>query len=95
MRRIYHSDVCAAARVLLAAPEGAREALCDQMLYEAHSADKYARRTGRVHRAWGDGRLAAASMSYPQAPEPPAGSPEFTSCLLTVLTRIVARREGL
>ena len=92
MRAIHHSDVTAAARVLLGMPVEMRESACARMLREAHWADHFTKRTGRVHQLWGNGSLRAAAYGRRLVPEPAALSAEYCNCLMLVLDHVIARR---
>jgi hypothetical protein len=91
MRAIVHADIAATARVILAVPETERSALAQRMLREAHWADHFVKRTGRVHRLWGNGTLRAAAYRRRLAAEPDAGDREYCRCLALVLDLVIAR----
>ena len=91
MRAITHADVTAAARVLLAVPESHRLELCTRMLREAHWADQFVKRKGRVHRLWGNGTLRAAAYARRLGAEPDLGDRDYCSCLALVLDLVMAR----
>lgn len=91
MRALVHADITAAARVLLAVPEPHRAALGARLLREAHWADHFVKRKGRVHRLWGNGTLRAAAYARPLAAEPMAGDQDYCSCLALVLDLVMGR----
>jgi hypothetical protein len=95
MLPVLHGDVVTAARVLLAAPRPERGRMLARMLEEADWADAFRRRTGRIHRLWGDGSLRAAAAARPRAAEPPLDDPDYCRCLLLVFEALLARRAGL
>lgn len=59
MRRLGLDDVVVAARALRAVPPEERRVQVQHWCNEAHCADKYRKRTGRVHPRFGTGSLAA------------------------------------
>ncbi|MBW7921202.1 MAG: hypothetical protein H3C51_03785 [Rubellimicrobium sp.] len=65
MRALLWHDLVLAARVAVLMPEAARHAALVRWLDRAHAADKYRKATGRAHRRWGDGTLAAARRPGP------------------------------
>lgn len=91
MRAIHHSDITAAARVLLAVPEELRAELCQRMLREAHWADHFTKRTGRLHALWGNGSLRAAAHARRLAPEPATLAGEYGACMALVLDHVLLR----
>ncbi|MFT5626597.1 MAG: hypothetical protein ACI9PY_001275 [Ascidiaceihabitans sp.] len=92
MRPVLHSDLTAAARVLLLEPEIKRSEIVSKMMQEAQYADRYTRRLGKPHPQWGNGTLAAAAQKYVMADEPSMDSSEYCKCLTLVLGSLVARR---
>ncbi|MEO0936996.1 MAG: hypothetical protein AAFY38_02455 [Pseudomonadota bacterium] len=92
MRPLEHIDIRDAARVLLAAPAPARDALCRRLLEEADWADAYTRRLGRTHAFWGDGTLSSAARKRVRAREPRLNDLEYCTCLETVLRTILDRK---
>ena len=93
MRRVMHGDLVAAARALLPVPPTQRAAQIARWLAEAHAADRYFRRLGRVHRHWGDGSLRTRVLGVPLPPEPALNQPNYLHCLSCVLNAL-ARRAG-
>lgn len=69
MRALMISDLRAILRVLRLAEERKRVGLCRKILWEAEVADRFTRRLGRVHPAWGSGTLLGAAAAYPMADE--------------------------
>ncbi|MFD2175187.1 hypothetical protein [Rhodobacter lacus] len=66
MRPILIDDVLAAAEAALACPPEARAAALARWLEEAHAADLYRKRLGRVHPAWGIGSLGDRARGEPR-----------------------------
>lgn len=96
MRPVLIGDVQAAALALAALPVAARDAALDRMFARAAAADRFRKRLGRVHPAWGDGTLAAAARAGAggrgAAAEAFLCDPRYLDGLLRVLGRLAARR---
>ena len=92
MRPLEHIDLRDAARVLLAAPEADRKALCSRLLDEADWADAYTQKIGQHHALWGDGTLSAAARGRRRAREPRLNDVDYCTCLETVLQTILDRK---
>ena len=91
MRPILHSDVRAAARVVLAAPAAAREQTCARLLQETDWADRFTKRLGKPHPFWGNGTLLAAAQRYPLAPEPTFDDLAYCTAFEMVLFQLAGR----
>lgn len=85
MRTVSYSDLTVAARALLSVPPSERPKLCSRILCEADWADRYVRKLGRRHPAWGNGTVVAAANSRALAPERSVSDPEYRDCLMIVL----------
>ena len=70
MRAVGLADIELAVRVLLAVPAARRSALMADLLDRADTADRYRKRLGRMHPAFGAGTLASAAGFLPMAPRP-------------------------
>ena len=70
MRAVGLADIELAVRVLLAVPEAQRPALMAELLSRADTADRYRKRLGRMHPAFGSGTLASAAGFLTAAPRP-------------------------
>jgi len=92
MRAVTHGDVVSAARCLLTLPEAERAWAMDRMLMQAHAADRYARRLGRVHPIWGAGTLSDVARAGRLPPEPGLEDRAYCSCLELVFARLTAWR---
>lgn len=90
MRVVLHGDVSCAARALHAVPGAQRPGLCRQIIAEAEAADRFFRRNGRAHAAWGNGSLMAAARKYPLADEPSFDNMDYCACVVMVLTALQA-----
>lgn len=84
MRPVLHSDVVAAARVLLALPKGGRLQAMRKMLERAGAADLYRKRLRKHHPDWGNGSLMAVAMGHEMRPEPFMDDPDYCRCLMVV-----------
>ena len=85
MRPVLHGDVSNAARALLAVPLAQRADLCRRLIVGAECADLHVRRTGRVHKEWGNGSLMAAARTQALAPEPSFDDAAYCACFELVL----------
>ncbi len=92
MRPVVYADMVAAARALLALPEGQRRGKMQQMLDQAAAADLYRKRLGRGHPLWGNGCLMAVASRRPAPPEPFLDDPQYCKCLILVLETLLAWR---
>lgn len=92
MRPVLHSDVVIAARALLAAPRGQRQALVRGFLRRAVLGDGFRQSTGKIHPIWGDGSLEGAARLSNLAPEPYLDDPEYCRCLITVFEMVLRFR---
>lgn len=94
MRPVLYSDLRAAALAVLAVPEGARPSLCTQLLREADFADKFVRRTGRLHPDWGNGTLMAVARLRHLASDRTFDDPGYCSAFQLILSGLIARKIG-
>lgn len=92
MRPVLLSDVTAAARVLLGVAAARRIACCERMIREADHADRYVRRSGRLHPDWGNGTLLAAARTRPLQAEPGFDDLVYCECFEIVLHALRRRR---
>jgi len=89
MRQVLHGDIIAAARSLLEiAPQDRAAAIC-VMLYHAHSADKFRKRTGGSHRQWGNGSLMTAASPRPKQGEPSLSDLDYLAALQLILHAVL------
>jgi len=94
MRPVLHSDVVAAARVLLRLPDGCRRREMRRLLEQAAVADLYRKRLRQVHPQWGNGSLMAAAGARDMAPEKFLDDPDYCCCLMLVFEVLLDwRRE--
>lgn len=93
MRPVLHSDVVAAARVLLLLPQQDRQAVMRQMLEQASNADLHHKRLKRGHPVWGNGSLMAAAMIRDLAPEPFLDDAEYCRCFMVVFEELIRWRS--
>lgn len=81
MRPVTITDLCAAARVLLALPEARRGAGMAALIARAETADRHRRETGCAHPAWGNGTLLSAALAHPSRDPAAPGAPDYLACL--------------
>ncbi len=93
MRPFVHEDLVAAARRLLSVAPPLRRRRLLLMLAQAEAAHRHLRRSGRVHRLWGNGSLADVAQMARLPPEPELGDSDYLRCLLLVLEEALARRD--
>ena len=91
MRPVVFTDVAFAARALLALPPDLREGRAVRLVRQAAVADRYRRRFGKSHPAWGKGSLMAAAGRLPRSPVESFEDPGFCACFAMVLGALVAR----
>jgi len=91
MRPVTLTDLSAAARVLLALPEGRRAAGMAALIARAEAADRHRQTTGRLHPAYGNGTLLAAALAHPAADPARPGAPEYLACLALAAGALVGR----
>jgi hypothetical protein len=89
MRPVLIGDVIAAARVLFVLGEEHWTGCIDRLIWQAQVADRYRRRLGRPHPAWGNGSLMAVAGAEPKADaEPFLSDPRWLRALSCVLDRL-------
>ena len=94
MRPVLHSDLRMAARALMAVPAGDRASFCTRLLEQAELADRYTRRLGKLHPAWGNGTLSGAAQGHPLGRERSLDDPDYRLACQMILEGIAARRGG-
>lgn len=92
MRPVLHSDVVAAARVLLALPAGLRRNAMLEMIMQANVADVFRKRLKRGHPDWGNGSLMEVAMKRKMLPEPFLDDPVYCRCLMQVFEALLIWR---
>lgn len=91
---LMHSDVIAAARVLLRHRRERRPWILHRMLAEAARADRWRRRTGRLHPRWGDGSLLAVALRRRAESEPPLDDPAWCRLIAYVYLALAHVASG-
>ncbi len=91
MRPVLPLDVAAAARALLALPDAERNVVCQRMLAQADAADRYVRRTRKLHPHWGNGTLLSAARQWPLAGEKSFDDRGYRDCTMMVLRHLDER----
>lgn len=94
MRPVTLGDLAAAARVLLAQPEGLRPAAMAALIARAEAADRLRLAEGRHHPLYGNGTLMAAALAHPRADPPDPGGDDFLSCLALATEAVLAHARG-
>ncbi|WP_442345827.1 DUF7742 family protein [Flavimaricola marinus] len=88
MRPVLPSDLDACARALMQGPACERAIKADGILHAADLADRFRKRTGRLHPDFGDGSLGAAAWRAGQVPRPPRCDSSYCECLTMMLERL-------
>ena len=82
----YHlTDLNIATRVLMAAPVEDHQHMAEKLVQNAHTADKYCKKTGRAHPIWGVGSLADACIGQIKAPPLTGCDANYLECLSTLV----------
>jgi hypothetical protein len=95
MRPVDQGDIAAAARAVMHLAATERMTRLERLFAVAHAADIYRKRTGRVHRLWGNGTLYAAAFAGCQAlpPRSDLSDPGFVLALGDVLDALILWRS--
>ena len=88
MRPIGLCDLDDAVRALLAVPPSDRAATAARIVARASVADRYRKRLGRRHPAWGDGTLSAAARSAALGARSGHCGPDYRRALMLVLAAL-------
>lgn len=94
MRPLHHSDICEVTRVLLPLSAEARPRALERFIAFADAADRFRQLTGRAHRAWGDGTLAAAVARQPRDSARTFEDFDYAQCWAMVLDAVIRFRTG-
>lgn len=94
MRPVTLGDLAAAARVLLAQPEGLRPAAMAALIARAEAADLLRRTEGRHHPVYGNGTLMAAALAHPRADPLHPGAVDYLSCLALATEAALSQARG-
>ena len=89
MRPVQIADLEVAVRVLLQADAKVRALLISRICDEAMIADKYRKKLGRQHPAFGNGTLMSAAARYNAVGRPAACDAEYLSCLSQIIERLL------
>jgi hypothetical protein len=93
MRTLTHADAMAAACLVRGLPACERRACLARILDRADAADRFRKRTGRVHPLWGDGSLMSAALQAGAVlHEPFLSDPAYLEALATVFEALLERR---
>ncbi len=94
MRGLTHGDVVAAASLLRTTPRETWDATVDRLLDQAHAADVYRKRLGRLHPRWGNGSLMSMVLCESSVwPESRFSDSDYVEALAAVLLAFVHRRR--
>ena len=94
MRTVTHGDIVAAACLARGIAEDGRCAFILRLLDQAHSADKYRKRTGCAHPLWGDGTLMAVARKNRTAQSEPFFSDvDYLETIATVIETLLFWRQ--
>lgn len=94
MREFTHGDAVAAASALRTRPSETWERWLAACLDRAHAADRYRKRTGRVHPRWGNGSLMSAILCDMSVwPEPRLSDPDYAEALVAALEALIRWRR--
>ena len=88
MRPILPGDLDCAVAVVLAQPPARRAAVAAHLLAQADIADRYRKRFGRAHPAFGTGSLMSAALGWPDRPPQRVYDAAYCAGLIVVLTAL-------
>jgi hypothetical protein len=95
MRPLMPADLDCAVAVVLGQPPQDRRWAADQLLAQADVADRYRKRFGRAHSAFGSGSVMSAARRWPLGPVHPICDPAYCDGLSIVLDAVRAWRHRL
>lgn len=85
MRPIHPTDLDLVTRTLLACDPPHRRDLARRIVSNAETADRYRKRTGRLHPEFGAGTLGSAAQGFPRARALAHCDAPYRHCLLILL----------
>ncbi|MEO1306550.1 MAG: hypothetical protein AAFV38_01100 [Pseudomonadota bacterium] len=94
MRPVVFTDVAFAARALMALPPDQRAHRAARLVRQAAVADRYRRRFGKAHPAWGNGSLLSAATRLPRSPIESFEDPDYCTCFSLVLRALLRDRRN-
>jgi hypothetical protein len=95
MRPVLPADLDGCARALMHVPAPLRPGRIADIIRAADIADRFRKRTGRLHTAYGDGSLGSAAWRVGQVPRPPRCDADYCLCLSVVLDGLEHWRSRL
>ena len=93
MRPILPPDLDLLARVVLPLPAESRARVIAQLLTHADLADRYRKRTGRLHPLHGDGSVLSVALQHRPSPSRPTCDRIYCAALLDVVQGIAVWRD--
>ena len=72
----------------MAAPADRHRDIVEKLIQNAHTADKYRKKTGHAHPEWGVGSLADACSEHIKAPRPTGCDALYLESLSTVVAAL-------
>jgi len=96
MRTLCHGDVVAAACLIRGLEGVTRRQALAILLERVEAADRYRKRTGRLHPDWGDGSLASAAMlAGARLHEPQLSDQRYLEALSAVFEALLEHRQTM
>lgn len=93
MRPVHLADIDVAARVLLAHAPTARKDIMAELVAHADVADRYRKKFGRRHPAFGAGTIMSAAANFRQVPRPSQIDADVLDALGAVIKGLLDRRS--
>ncbi|MGO4907137.1 hypothetical protein ACEN2J_02260 [Pseudorhodobacter sp. W20_MBD10_FR17] len=75
-------------------PPQMKAAAANEMLFRAHAADKFVKRTGTAHAVWGNGSLMASALNWPRQTEPFPSNLEYLDSLRLVIEKLIVWKKA-
>lgn len=88
MRQVELPDLHHAALAILMVEPHKRLHLCEELVWQAHVADKCVKRLRRLHSSWGDGSLRGAAIAHHKGCRTAHRSNDYLDALSVVLSII-------
>jgi hypothetical protein len=88
VRPLLPGDLDCAVAVVMGQPPEARAGVAALLLAQADLADRYRKRLGRAHPAFGTGSLMSAALNWPEGPRRRVYDASYCAALIVVLTAV-------